>query len=299
MFTFLFVCGLRPEFANIEPRTRTEKRPFDELRVVLSNVEGREPGSVNACIIALVLCLALDTSTPGGSCAVARDGTVIRESIGDRDRPHDSRLPGDLMTLLEGARIALRDVDLYAVATGPGSFTGLRIGIATMQGLAFAAEKPLIGVSGFDALAHIASRSAVKAFRQTGRNAVKAFRQTGAPVVATWVDAWRGDVFAARYQHDAQIDPPTVEKPAALLARITEPTLFIGDAIPVYADLIRRTLGDSALLAEPPAPALAATIAHIATRTAETGAQRAPDDIRPLYIRRPDAELARDARPVR
>ena len=236
----------------------------------------------------LVLCLALDTSTPGGSCAVARDGTVIRESIGDRNRPHDSRLPGDLMTLLEGARIALRDIDLYAVATGPGSFTGLRIGIATMQGLAFAAEKPLIGVSGFDALAHIASR-----------NAGEAFRETGAPVVATWVDAWRGDVFAARYQHDAQIDPPTVEKPVALLARITEPTLFIGDAIPVYADLIRRTLGDFALLAEPPAPALAATIAHIATGTAETGAQRAPDDIRPLYIRRPDAELARDARPVR
>jgi tRNA A37 threonylcarbamoyladenosine modification protein TsaB len=118
-------------------------------------------------------------------------------------------------------------------------------------------------------------------------------------LVATWVDAWRGDVFAARYQHDVQVDPPTVEKPAALLARITEPTLFIGDAVPVYADLIRRTLGDVALLAEPPAPALAATIAHLATRTAGTGAQQAPDDIRPLYIRRPDAELARDARPVR
>jgi tRNA threonylcarbamoyladenosine biosynthesis protein TsaB len=257
-----------------------------------------------------VLCLALDTSTPGGSCAVTRDGAVIRESVGDRDSPHDSRLPGDLITLLEGARIALQDVDLYAVATGPGSFTGLRIGIATMQGLAFATGKPLIGVSGFDALAQIASRNAVKAFRQTGRNAVKAsrqtgrnavkaFRQTGAAAVATWVDAWRGDVFAARYQHEVQTDPPTVEKPSALLARITGSTLFIGDAVPVYGDLIRRTLGDRALFADPPAPALAATIAHIATTTARTGAQSAPDDIRPLYIRRPDAELARDARPLR
>ena len=190
--------------------------------------------------------------------------------------------------LLEGAQIALPDIDLYAVATGPGSFTGLRIGIATMQGLAFAAGKPLIGVSGFDALARIASR-----------NAVKAFRQTRAPAVATWVDAWRGDVFAARYQHDVPIDPPTVEKPVALLARIAEPTLFIGDAVPVYADLILRTLGDLALLEEPSAPALAATIAHIATTAARTGTQPAPDDIRPLYIRRPDAELARDARPIR
>jgi tRNA A37 threonylcarbamoyladenosine modification protein TsaB len=84
-----------------------------------------------------------------------------------------------------------------------------------------------------------------------------------------------------------------------LLARITEPTLFIGDAIPVYADLIRRTLGDRARLEEPPAPPLAATIAHIASETARAGAQPGPDDIRPLYIRRPDAELARDARPVR
>ena len=216
---------------------------------------------------------------------MTRDGTVIRESAGDRDCPHDSRLPGDLITLLTGARIALPDIDLYAVATGPGSFTGLRIGIATMQGLAFAAGKPLIGVSGFDALAQIASRNAV--------------RQTRAPAVATWVDAWRGDVFAARYQHHVQIDPPTVEKPAALLARITGSTLFIGDAVPQYGDLIRRTLGDRALFADPPAPSLAATIAHIATRTARTGAQSAPDDIRALYIRRPDAELARDARPVR
>jgi tRNA threonylcarbamoyladenosine biosynthesis protein TsaB len=207
--------------------------------------------------------------------------------LSGRDRPHDSRLPGDLIALLEDARIALPDIDLYAVATGPGSFTGLRIGIATMQGLAFAAGKPLIGVSGFDALVHIAS----------SRNAVKAFRQSG-PDVATWVDAWRGDVFAARYRHNVQIESPTVEKPAALLARIAEPTVFIGDAVPVYADLIRRTLGDLALIEDPLAPALAATIAQIATRAGRAGTHPAPDDIRPLYIRRPDAELARDARPV-
>ena len=97
------------------------------------------------------------------------------------------------MTLLEDARIDLRDIDVYAVATGPGSFTGLRIGIATMQGLAFAAGKSLIGVSGFDAL-------------------VRAVR--GAPAVATWVDAWRGEVFAARYEQDVEVESPSVEKPA-------------------------------------------------------------------------------------
>ena len=181
------------------------------------------------------------------------------------------------MTLLEDARINLRDVDLFAVATGPGSFTGLRIGIATMQGLAFAAGKPLVGVSGFDALARL------------GR----------APAVATWVDAWRGEVFAARYEHDVELESPTVAKPAALLARVSTPTLFIGDAIPVYSDLIRSTLRNLALIAEPPTPALAGTIALIATDLARNGVCPDPDAIRPLYIRRPDAELARDARPVR
>ena len=209
---------------------------------------------------------------------MTRDGVVVRESRGDLNRPHDARLPGDLMALLEDARIDVRDVDVYAVATGPGSFTGLRIGIATMQGLAFAAGKSLVGVSGFDALARVVR---------------------GAPAVATWVDAWRGEVFAARYEHDVEVESPSVEKPQALLARIAAPTLFIGDAIPVYADLIRRACGERARFAEPPAPALAGTIARMATEFARSGHLPGPEEIRPLYVRRPDAELARDARPVR
>jgi tRNA threonylcarbamoyladenosine biosynthesis protein TsaB len=182
------------------------------------------------------------------------------------------------MTLLGDARIELRDVDLYAVATGPGSFTGLRIGIATMQGLAFAAGKPLIGVSGFDALARSVR---------------------GAPAVAAWVDAWRGEVFAARYEHGVEVEPPSVEKPQALLARISVPTLFVGDAVPLYADTILSACGERALFAEPAAPPIAGTIAQIATESARAGHRPGPDEIRPLYVRRPDAELARDARPVR
>ena len=100
-----------------------------------------------------MLILALDTTTRVSSCATARDGVVLCEHAGDASTPQAERLPGDLMTLLERSGIALPEIDAFAVATGPGSFTGLRIGIATMQGLAFAMEKPLIGVSGFDALA--------------------------------------------------------------------------------------------------------------------------------------------------
>src|SRR5688572_8641198 len=105
-----------------------------------------------------MLVLALDTTTRSLSCALARDGVVLREEGGDTGREHASRLPADLMMLLAHSNVTLPEVDAYAVAIGPGSFTGLRIGIATMQGLAFATGKPLIGVSGFDALASLAVR---------------------------------------------------------------------------------------------------------------------------------------------
>jgi tRNA threonylcarbamoyladenosine biosynthesis protein TsaB len=224
-----------------------------------------------------VFCLALDTTTPGGSCAVVRDGHIVGEAAGDRDRPHDTRLPRDLMSLLEKAGIDLREVDVYAVATGPGSFTGLRIGIATMQGLAFAAGKPLLGVSAFTALARTAG---------------------AAPAVATWVDAWRGEVFAARYEHQIEVEPPSVEPPSALLRRVSAPTLFIGDGAAVYTEDIRRALGDRALFAEPLAPLLAGTIAQMAFESSVSGIHPGPEAIRPLYVRRTDAELARDARPI-
>jgi tRNA threonylcarbamoyladenosine biosynthesis protein TsaB len=243
-----------------------------------------------------VVCLALDTTTPGGSCAVARDGALIRELSGDPGRPHDARLPGDLMRLLDEAHIDLSTIDVYAVATGPGSFTGLRIGIATMQGLAFAAGKPLLGISGFDALARavIVGRASPKP-RDDGSGVSSG---QNPPAVATWVDAWRGEVFAARYDRGLEVDSPSVEKPHVVLARITAPTLFVGDAVPIYADVIQRECGDRALIAEPAAPPLAGTIAELATAQVRAGHRPPPDDIRPLYIRRPDAERARNARPV-
>jgi tRNA threonylcarbamoyladenosine biosynthesis protein TsaB len=259
-----------------------------------------------------MLVLGIDTTTRAGSCAIVRDGELLREMAGDPDRPHDVRLPGDLMMLLDHQEIALGEIDVYSVATGPGSFTGLRIGIATMQGLAFAAGKPLVGVSGFDASARIAG---------SRDRAVERARRP--ELVATWVDAWRGEVYAALYEDGRQIEAPTVEHPDVLLARYLrhvqkdvpfarkegsrlvqhdDPSIsfvFIGDAAHIYRNVILRTFGEIARIAEPAAPLLAGTIAKLATESARAGHLPPPHAIRPLYVRRPDAELARDARPVR
>ena len=220
-----------------------------------------------------MLILSLDTTTRAGSCALLRDDRVLREHTGDGSRDQAERLPGDLAALLEHEGIALEAIDALAVATGPGSFTGLRVGIATMQGLAMATGKPLIGVSAFDALAMRASGDGI----------------------ATWIDAWRGEVFAALYEHGHQTGAPVVASPDVLLQqRRGQPTLFTGDGAAVYEARIRAVLGETARFTTPIAPPLAGAVATLAGQAFRRGDRPLPHAIRPIYVRRSDAEIAAD-----
>ena len=229
-----------------------------------------------------MLVLALDTTTREGSCALVRDGRVLREQGSDATKPQAARLPGDLATLLEHEGVTLAEIDVYAVSTGPGSFTGLRVGIATMQGLAFAAGKPLVGISALDAL-HEAVQVQVHG---AGGRVVPAR-------VATWVDAWRGEIYAALYEDGREVEPPTVAHPGELLPLLVgRPTLFIGDAAGTHAAAIGAALGDQATIADPVAPLLAGTIARLATEAALAGERPPPHAIRPLYVRRVGSERA-------
>ena len=222
----------------------------------------------------LMVVLALDTTTRGGSCALARDGVVVAEHAGDASVEQAARLPADLMALLDRSGVTLREIDVCAVATGPGSFTGLRVGIATMQGLAFARGLPLIGVSAFDAMADLAASTPGTARR-----------------VATWIGAWRGDVFAALYEGSAEIVPPAIADPRELLVALSgTATFFIGDGAVTWRDTIVATLGSDARIAEPPAPALAGAVALRAGARAQAGELPPPHAIRPLYVRRSDTQ---------
>ena len=231
-----------------------------------------------------MLLLSLDTTTRAASCAVARDGVVLNEEPIDPARQLALQLPGALRDILDLSAVALEDVDAFAVATGPGSFTGLRIGIATMQGLAFGEGKPLIGISGLTALRAVAS---------------PAFLGSR---IAAWVDAWRGDVYAVLFEDGRQVGEPIVARPDELLATwamasrdlLANDITFIGDGAETYRDLIVSRLGGAARIADPAAPLLAGVIAVLATIEFTKGHRPPPHAIRPLYVRRPDAELARD-----
>src|SRR6478736_6118164 len=101
--------------------------------------------------------LALDTSTRAGGVAFVEDDRIIEERPGDASQSYGQRLPREIVALLDRHRLRTADVDLFAVAAGPGSFTGLRIGIATTQGFAFVHGRRMAAVSALDVLAQVAS----------------------------------------------------------------------------------------------------------------------------------------------
>jgi tRNA threonylcarbamoyladenosine biosynthesis protein TsaB len=234
--------------------------------------------------------LALDTTTRAGSLALVDGDRVIAERPGDPSRTHAERLPQDVLTLLADHGWQSRTVDLFAIASGPGSFTGLRVGIATLQGLAFVHGRRLAAVSALEALAQSAGRDL-----------------TAGAAVGVWTDARRGDVFTALYRIGSgpafaplrlrEIDAPAVGPPAGALLEWTrmigEPILFAGGAAVQYGDLIRATRPDARIIDVPP---LAGVIGLIAKGMAEQGGTVDPAEIRPLYVRRPDAEVEREKR---
>ena len=105
-----------------------------------------------------MIVLSVDTTGRAGSAAIVDGTVVLAEVSGDPTLTHGQRLPGELMELVNRAGVGLNAVDLLAVAAGPGSFTGLRVGIAAMQGLAMALGKPIVPISTLEALARAGAR---------------------------------------------------------------------------------------------------------------------------------------------
>ena len=101
----------------------------------------------------LVLILALDTSSPAGSLAVLRDEKVVGVVSTLAEETHSSRMFRHLEFLLQEMSLKLTDFDLFAVAAGPGSFTGLRVGLAAAKGWAEVYKKPVVGISVLEAIA--------------------------------------------------------------------------------------------------------------------------------------------------
>jgi tRNA threonylcarbamoyladenosine biosynthesis protein TsaB len=161
-----------------------------------------------------VIVLGIDTSTSIGSVAILRDDDVIADATGAAVH-HGSDLLPMIDAACARAGIAPRELDAIAVGAGPGSFTGLRIGMATAKGIAFAAARPLWAVSSLAALA-------------PGRRA---------GLVCAALDARRGEIYAGLYRDGALVEPERVIAPGELAAWAGDHARFAGDALAAHPSL--------------------------------------------------------------
>ncbi|HBT97068.1 MAG TPA: tRNA (adenosine(37)-N6)-threonylcarbamoyltransferase complex dimerization subunit type 1 TsaB [Desulfobulbaceae bacterium] len=226
------------------------------------------------------LILAIDTSTPVASVAIT-SGTLaagtVRAVFSWRGAvSHSSRLLTVVETMMAEARIGFSDLAGFAIGLGPGSFTGLRIAMATVKGLAVATGLPLYGASSLHCLAAgIAGDGQVLAI----------------------ADARKKEVYAGRYRIAIGKTPERLGNivaidPERIGALLDAPCLFVGDAVPIYDELWRRQLGERYQAA----PACchfpsAAALGLLAGEQHNQSTALPLAAVAPLYVRASDAEL--------
>ena len=225
--------------------------------------------------------LGIETSTKTGSVAVVSENAVIAEYILNIEVTHSERLMSTVDRVLKDTGLVMSDMDGFGVAIGPGSFTGLRIGLSTVKGLSFVTEKPVAAVPTLRALAWNIPYSVFP--------------------VCPMLDARKHEVYAALYHYDGTTlvqDMPEATISFSLLAeRILEKTVFSGEAAHIYRGELEKHFGARALFAPLSASVpSAASVAEIALNMIRNGRQVDPDNLTPMYIRRPEAEVAWEKR---
>lgn len=211
-----------------------------------------------------------------GSVALCQGEKLVAESLLNIRSTHSEKLLGQIDLLLTEAGWQLSDLDLLAAVTGPGSFTGLRIGIATIKGLAQVLKKPVVAVSSLQMLA-------------------MNLPLCPAPICA-FLDARKKEVYSQLYQWDQDgpvaLGEAQVLPPETLMSQLPRPVALVGDGVPAYRELIVKSLGPDALLPAMPAhQPRAAQAAWLAWRDFQAGLAIAAAELLPTYIRPSDAEL--------
>jgi len=217
--------------------------------------------------------LAFDTATPATAVALVVGDRRIeaRHDPQPGERPgHAARLLPLATGLLDQAGLRFTDLDRIAVGTGPGTFTGLRIGIATARALAQASGAELAGVSTLETLARGARPEA-----------------GDAPVLAV-LDARRGEAFAAAYARDEVIHAPQALRPDGLPGLVAAGTLAVGDGSVRFRDVLEAPGARVPADGSPLHRVSALALADLALRAQPAGIE----GVVPDYLRLPDAEIA-------
>lgn len=239
-----------------------------------------------------MLILALETSTLTASVALLeaplredasfRGEKILAEYTLNLPGTHSERLMPAIDRLLQEASLSTCEIQGIALALGPGSFTGLRIGVSTVKGLAYALQVPVAGVPTLDALA------------QNVRFA--------SSLICPVLDARKKEVYAALFRGNGEgelkkISEDWVLSPEKLCSRMAEKTIFLGNGVEVYGETFKKILGPQALFA-PPELSLPRAV-HVARLSLPKFKSSRTLDVfsfTPVYVRRSEAEIHYEAK---
>ncbi len=237
-----------------------------------------------------MLILSVDTSSRTGSAALLRDSEILAEVSGYEETLYSNRLFRDIAVLQERANVRLNQVDVFAVAAGPGSFTGLRVGLTAVKAWAEVHGKPIAAVSGLEAIA---------AEALMGKDA----RASRVPFFAPFLDARRGQIFGAIYRRSADAGPMG-------LALTSDESIL---SVEEFLELVKGKSSDSIELVSPtpdvlpsarleevlPGARIVPVTAALAPAIGRLGFERAKSgdlvdalSLDANYVRRSDAEAA-------
>jgi tRNA threonylcarbamoyladenosine biosynthesis protein TsaB len=213
------------------------------------------------------LILAVDTTHEHGSLALARGGETLEEVALHAPAGFAHVIYEHLKTLLDRPGVTVNQIDCFAAASGPGSFTGVRVGLACIKGLAEATGKPAVGVSNLQAIASFGA----------------------APLRAALLDARRGEVYGAVYDAEGRLAAPEMVARLTVWLETLPPEVEEFVCLDFKPDLAGTRYAQARVTAAP--PVLAAAIARIAAQRFERGEACDPAALDANYVRRSDAEL--------
>ena len=220
--------------------------------------------------------LAIDTSGPVCGVAVMKDGALTYEAAAINKMTHSVNLLPMIDAACQASGLTIADMDRIACVVGPGSFTGVRIGVSTVKGLAHAHNTPCVAVDALEAMAAGAGEFA--------------------GVICPIQDARAGQVYGAAFRCGSQRPerlmndtPLKLEEYINTIRTFGDRFLFLGDGMPVHRAKLQALLGDAAVFAQPQHAYLRpAAAAYVASLTAETVDYLT---LEPLYLRAPNAAL--------
>jgi tRNA threonylcarbamoyladenosine biosynthesis protein TsaB len=220
--------------------------------------------------------IAIETSGKAGSVALAEDGRVVAEEEFPHDLKHAAGVVAAIDRQVGAARWTPKDFTEVYVSAGPGSFTGLRVGVTVAKTLALSLGVKLVAVPTAAVLARNAPADA--------RN------------IVIVLDAKRGQIFTARFANEGgqggeirEAEPAHLDTLAAMLTRSPRPVHLIGEGIPYHKQFVPDD-AEVVVTAEESWSARAAVVVEIGHRMARAGEFADPDRLAPIYIRRPEAE---------